>query len=221
MSASVFEIISILSERVGRQFDIPFQEELIVIVDYWAGTILKQSLEKRPQDRRRFIQSFVLPLEVVPEIECPIEYGCVLRTTQKVPKPIRGNNTLFDYIGSADFKDAWNTPSSSALLMYLESEKYVGSRPKPDYRDDYIYVYGRESKEIEYIGIQGVFSDFKELRSLKCGEDSCFDIDSSYPLTSDMIQQVVQAILRTELRLIPKEDNPEIDVVEDDKPPVQ
>jgi len=214
MSATVNEVISILSERAGRPFDIPFQEELKVIADYWISTVLKQTLEKRPQDRYRFQSSFVLELERVPEIECPIEYGCVLRTKKKLPTPTRGTNTLFDYIGSADFKDAWNRPVQSAFLEYMECEPVVGKRPKPVYRNDYIYLYGHEAKEIKYIGVQGVFTDFSKLRELRCEEDdSCFEDDVPYPVTNDIIQQAIQAILSTELRLQPIQEETDIEAV--------
>lgn len=218
MSLSANKIISILSERAGRAFDVPFQEELLDIVDYWASTILKQTLEKRPQDRKRFLQSFVIELERVPKIECPIEYGCILRTISKVPKPVRGSSTLFDYIGDPDMEDAWSVPLQDAFFKALSSSKYTGNRPKPSYRDGYIYIRSLENKELKYIGIQGVFSDFRAVRELKCDDSSCFDYDSPYPITNDMIQQVIQAILTTELRILPRkiDNDTEVEVVEKD-----
>jgi len=213
MAITVNQVISILSERAGKPFDIPFQEELKVIADYWISSILKQVLEKRPQDRYRFQVSFVLELERVPEIECPIEYGCVLRTKQQLPKPSRGGgDTLFDYIGSADFRDPWNRAIPTAFMDIMASEPIVGKRPKPSYRNDYIYVYGHDAKEVKYIGVKGVFTDFSKLRELQCKEGgSCFEEDIPYPVTEDIIQQAIQAILSTELRLQPLLEDTEVE----------
>ena len=213
MSVTINQVISLLAERSGKTFDIPFQEELKIIADYWISTILKQAIEKRPQDRYRFQTSIVLELERVPEIECPIEYGCVLRTKKKVPTPSRGTNTIFDYIGSADFKDSWDRVTQPAFLQYLSCEPVVGQRPKPVYKNDYIYLYGHESKEVKYIGVQGVFTDFSKLRELQCDSLGCFEDDVPYPVTNDIIQQAIQAILSTELRLNVVQEDTNIEAV--------
>ena len=103
--ATLNEIVSILSERVGRPFDIPFQEELKVLVKLKSIRYTKDLLAKKPLDRRYFLQSFVAELVQVAEIDCPITYGCILRTKLKIPKPIRANNTIFDFVGTPDFVD--------------------------------------------------------------------------------------------------------------------
>ena len=43
MSVTINQVISLLAERSGKTFDIPFQEELKIIADYWISTILKQA----------------------------------------------------------------------------------------------------------------------------------------------------------------------------------
>jgi hypothetical protein len=214
MSLSLNRIVSILAERSGRTFDIPFQRELKDMVHYYRGTILKRSLEKNALTRRNFIQSLVLEVEKAPKVECPIEFGCIYRTKEILPKPIRSNNILFDFVGSADMEIAV-PPSQEYNITFLKHSKYTGKSPRYVYKNDRIYLYNFD--EIQYIGIQGVFDDAKLLEDLKCNGKACLADDDPYPLSNDLIQQVIEAILKIELRLLPREEETEVEVNQEDK----
>ena len=66
---------------------------------------------------------------------------------------------------------------------------------------------------MEYIGIQMVTSDYKALKKFKCnGDDDCFNDDVPLNLTNDIIQQTIQAIMSTELRLLPRKNDVDVNV---------
>ena len=184
------------------------------MVIYWSDTILKQTLQKNPMDRRRYLQSFVVALEKVPEIECPIEYGCVLRSTLELPKGIKSNNIVFDYVGDPDLRDAYSL-MQEGVADYLSHSEFTGKRPRYTFRDGHIRIYATTAAELEmeYIGIQMVTSDYKALKKFKCnGDDDCFNDDVPLNLTNDIIQQTIQAIMSTELRLLPRKNDVDVNV---------
>lgn len=207
MSLSLNKVASILSERAGRSFDVPFQEEMKDIFIYWIGTIRKQTLDRKPRDRKFMLQSLTLELEQVPLVECPVEYGCVLRTKKSIPSPARANGILFDYIGSALFNEPYSYTDEGSEI-YLAASEYTGHKKRYAYRDDKLYIYN--DKKIKYIGVKAIFEDPRQLDECKCNGEVCYSDDLPFPATADMIQAAISAILKTELRLQIPEDRTEV-----------
>lgn len=213
MGLSINKIVSILSERSGRTFDIPFQRQLSDQVDYWRSTILKRSLEKGALRRRHFLHSFTIELEQVPEIECPIQFGCVLRSKSKIPKPIYSNNILFDFVGSADFYKPFKYADKHQIDKLIHSE-YKSLGMYYTYTNGYLEFYG--NSELKYVGIKSVIDNPKDLYEVQCNNSSCYNDDSDYPLSLDLIQAVIEALLKTDLNIVKTEEEvPEVEVVQE------
>lgn len=203
-SFSKNQIVSILAERQGRPYDIVLWEELKDMIDYWRATIIKQTLQKEPGLERHFIQPFVMTLEKVSKVTCPISYGCILRTTEQVPTPLKFNNSIFTFVGSADFEESY-TPTAQHQLKYKKYRPYTFNTPGYIYLDNYLYIV--DNPLVKYIGVQGIITDLKAMSQLTCPTGNCYSDDSSYPAPDDVIQQIIQAILATEFRqMIPKDD---------------
>jgi len=202
--ASLNQIISLLAERTGSTFDVPFQEELKVIVSYWRARVIKNSLKNHPHNRKYMQQSFVTELEEVPLIDCPVNYGCALRTKCKIPNTIVIDGIIFDYIG----KPTMDYPFSfvkDEFEQYMASSPYTGKRLRYSYKDGYIYIYG--TNKLKYIGVRGIFENPQKISDCECGDKPCYSDDDEYPLTEDLLQEVIKAILATELRaMLPEED---------------
>jgi hypothetical protein len=213
MAITAHKIVSILAERSGRTFDIPFQEQLIDMVSYWRSTILKRSLEKGQLRRKHFLQDFVVELEKVPEISCPISYGCVLRSKVRIPKPIYTTNMLFDFVGSADFYMPFKSVEKQDIPILANSE-FKTRGLYYTYVDGYLEIYG--DSEIKYIGIKSVFENPEDVAEVQCDGDACYDWDKPYPLSEDLIQQIIENILKLELRIIKTEEEvPEVEVTQE------
>ena len=202
--ASLNEIISLLSEKVKRTFDVPFQEQLKVTVGYWRARVIHNSLKTNPSKRKFMQQSFTLELEEVPKVECPVEYGCILRTKCKIPNTIITGNTIFDYIGTATMDNPFSY-TKDEFEMYMSASPYTGKRIRYAFRDGYIYIYN--SKKIKYIGVRGIWEDPAALAECSCDGRPCYSDDDEYPLTGELLQEVIKAILATELKAyLPEED---------------
>ncbi len=198
------EAVSFLAERSGRTFDIPFQQELKVLFRITAVRYVKNSLEKKPLDRRFFLQSFVAPLKKVSAIECPIEWGCALRTVDKIPRPVRSNNVLFDFVGSADFVVSYGH-GGDWKENYFKTNRYTGTKTRYMFRDQYLYI-SSEDNGVEYIGIQGVFEDPTLVNTFKCNEYGCVGDDEDYPIPADLFEPILRDIMQTKFGNVPKND---------------
>lgn len=198
--ATLNQIIGILSERVGRPFDVPFQEELKVIVKYWGIRLLKNSLNQKILDRKYFYTQIIVPIIKVNQVTCPVNYGCAWRSESKIPTPLRVNNVLFDYVGSADF----SAPFAYRLnwqMSYMRESKFTSHFKSYYYADGYLWfndILGQQQAGVLFIP-----ADPNELITFcraggiinTCPDDE-FD---EYPLNPDLLQQLISSILKTEL----------------------
>lgn len=210
--ASLNEVVSILAARSGRTFDVPFQEEMKVLVAVTGAKFMKDSLTKKPLDRRYYIQSVVLPLERVPKIECPIEYGCALRTTSLVPTPLRTGGVLFDYVGTPDMEIPFSH-GGDWKETYFKYNKYTSQNTRYTLRDSRIYVEDKE-RTLEYIGLQYIPENPLALRGLKCADGSCIDDDYILLIPGDLIDPIITSILTTKLGVIAPKDKTDVKVDE-------
>jgi hypothetical protein len=208
------EIVTILAERVGRQFDLAFKRELGVMVDYWRSTIMRQKLRERPQDRSFFKDGFVLELEKALVTECAeIGLDCtILRTVKTIPRPVRSNNIVFDYIGTDDFINPWGV-IQTWYYKFKKSSKFTGANTVWMYKNNRIYVLNA-GPLLKYIGVEGVFEDPRSVEEVKlCSETGgCASDDIDFNTPGDITQAIIQSILSTELRSMVNSERAEIPV---------
>lgn len=193
--ATLNQIIGILSEKAGKPFDVPYQEQLKQLVSTVRLKYLKDSLEKRPQDRRLYLKSIVAEVSSVSKIVCPITYGCTLRTTLEIPQPLRSNSTVFDFVGSADFEIAYSE-GGDWKEPFFKYNTYTSRKTRYKYRDNYIFLSDIEG-DIRYVGIQGVFEDTSKLSPFQCtgAAGNCGFDDSEYPMPGDLIYPMIKEVI--------------------------
>lgn len=213
--ATLNEIVTILAERVGRQYDLIFKRELKVIVNNWRGTILRQALKDSPKDASFFQVSW--QMEVVQDyiVKCPFNYGCVMRTKDKIPQGVRITQFPYSYIG---------TPTLDLAYTYVYPNQLKSVQASRNNRKDIIYYtilngYGyfyNMPALTKWVGLQGIPSNLDEVTKYqKCGSGgltACYSDDSDYPMTSDLIQRIIQSILSVELRNQVKDTEEEVKV---------
>lgn len=216
MKVSLNEIVGMLADRVSQPFNIPLQEELKLIVNYKRAQFIQQIAEKRPEQRKFFLKYISDELIRVEDEECPFPVNdCkVLRTERKIPMPIRSSYALFEYVGDDDRTDGY-TYAQPDQLRWLKHSKYTGDRPKYFYADGYVYIYNEET--LETITIGGVWSDQKQLHEFKCGDELCYTDDDQYDIPDDILNTMIQDILKNELRLLLAPEEGEVTVTEQNK----
>lgn len=203
MAQSLNQLVSILSDRVGKPFNVPLQRELKEIIKYKRVNYMQQFLEKHPEQRRFFTQEFVAKLEKVPanraicglsssSKDCPI-----MATVCEIPQPIRNTMTLFDYVGEPSFMHAYGEAKPEYLKLNSYN-KYTSRAPKWFYSDNKIVVY--KDLTTKYVAVRGVFEYPEDINACLCDGKPCFDDDSPFPAPGDLINAIMRDILNVELR---------------------
>lgn len=187
-----------LADRVGQPFNVPLIKELKVILNYKRADYFQQILDKHPEQRKYFLKDFTVELEETDKAEC-ITSGCTIRKSiLKVPLPVRTKDTLFDYVGDADKQSSYRYMTPDQSLLSSSTARYTATRPSYYYANGYIYIYNDD--DIEYINVRGVFSDPSQLSSFKCGTTPCYTDNDSFEMPEDIVNTMVQDVLKNELR---------------------
>lgn len=204
-----------IADRVGQPFNVPLQEELKLIVNYKRADWLQKIVDKHPEQRKYFIKDFSVELESVDKAECPVEVGCeVLRTVFRIPLPIRTSYGLFDYVGDPDKADGYTYTTPEQLIWVLKyGSRYTKDRPKYFYVNGYVYIYNEDA--LEFLNIRGIWPDQRQLKDFKCNDVPCYTDDDQYDIPDDIINTMIQDILKNELRLLIAKEQGEVTV--DDK----
>lgn len=205
---SLNQIAEILAERVGRPFDIPFQDLVKPMIIAWSNRLTKNSLEKHMFDRKHFLVPILVKLEETRAIKCEDENCKILKSIDKVPKPIRVNNILFDYVGSSDYMTSYDLINEYEI-GWLSGNRYTKNRIKYFYKNQHLYLYVSTNTILEDVAVDLIPADVSEVEKL-CGEE-CYNDDMDFPIHPDLLQLLFSSILQTELRQLPIVESPEID----------
>jgi len=212
--ATLNQIVTILAERVGRQYDLIFKRELKSIVNIWRGTIVRQALTDNPRDASHFQLSWVMEIKDDYEVKCPFNYGCVKRTVEKIPAGIRINQFPYSFVGSADLKNPFTFIYTAQLSTIRFSRNIKKNSVYYTILNGYGYFFNID-EDTKYIGVSGIPSNLDEVAKFqRCGDETipCYIDDDEYPMTTDLVQRLIQAVLGTELKNQTKPTDEEVKV---------
>jgi hypothetical protein len=203
-------MVQLLADRVGQPFSVPLQRELKVIFNYKRADYIQQIVDKHPEQRKQFIKHISDTLIRAERAECPVNIDCeMLRTEHKIPAPLRTIFTMFDYVGDPDKTDAWAYTTPSQLYFILKhGAKYTKDKPRWYYSNGYIYVYNENA--MEYIGIAGIWPDQRDIKDFNCADVPCYTDDDPYEIPDDILNTMVQDILKNELRILVSPEQAEV-----------
>ena len=94
------EFTAELAARYGKQLDMQYRQWLVPQIGQWRSRLIRNSLEKRPQDKSRFLQSIRIPLTYGDYTCAGLE--CMGSISEEVPRLVRIGDTPFEYLGGAD-----------------------------------------------------------------------------------------------------------------------
>ena len=199
---SLNEIVGILSDRVGQPFNVPLQDELKVIVGYKRVNFMQQALEKNPDQRRFFQQSFVTDMEKIAKGDCDEIPGLscdILSSKCKIPDPLRATYALFDFVGASDWSVAWGEAKPEFNNYFRKYNPYTKNHIKWFFQNGYLYLFNDLSAK--KAAIRGVFADpFSVNPCCGAGYPPCMADDKPYPVSADLLNYIIKDILATELR---------------------
>lgn len=198
------EITTLIAGSLKKELDMPFKLQLMKRVNYWRSRSIRNSLDKDPKDRK-FFKQLPLYMTMVKSSNvpcCSMFEGCeVAVTIDLVPKPLRANNILFDFVGAADGMTPFYE-TTAAYLPYLAKAKYSKRKLYYLWEDGKIIVYGNPN--LPLVRIDGIFDDPEQANKYACkpGEvDDCEFWNKEYPFTGDIMQLIVQMILQVDYNL--------------------
>jgi len=208
MKVSLNDLVELLADRVGQPFSVPIQEQLKVVLNYKRADWMQKVIEKYPEQRKYFRKDIVDSLVEVDRAECPISTDCtVKRTTHQIPLPLRSTYSLFDYVGDPDKTDGYTYIPPEFLATINEYSKYTKDRPRYFYSNGYVYIYNDPA--LDYIDIGGIWPDQKQLADFKCPNAPCYTDDDQWDIPDDIINTLIQDVLKNEIRLFVELDKDE------------
>lgn len=185
-----------IASQLKKELDEVYKRILAEKVDNWRARLIRNSLEKRPQDAKFFVQAVYIPMERISEIpEClNVPVNCpVARSIKDIPKPLRYGTVLFDFVGSANGSTVF-TFAGIATEKYLSAGKY--SKKSVFYSWDGAKLVVRNHPNLPLVKVQGIFENPSEIYEYNCNSGiECDGWDKPYPVTRDILQQIVQFIV--------------------------
>jgi len=200
--ATLQQAASYLAERAGKKTDIPFIREMKDLVVVISARFKADTLGKTPSLDKYYLQRFNVPLQAVDKSdECNADIAkCdkVFRSIEKVPSPLRYTTNPFSYVGAPDGSHGfgWTTFGTEPKRQL---KKLTGQFPRHTYINEYIYIF---NKDIDEIGVEGVFSDPRAVAKFKCGGKPCYSDESEFPIDEQLLKLVYDEIITKHLRLI-------------------
>jgi hypothetical protein len=191
------EITTEIAVQLKKELDDVFKLILFQKVGNWRARLIRNSLEKKPQEAKFFMQTLYVPMEAKkPDTGCIAVPGLcpVAISTKDLPAPMRYSNTLFDFVGSVDGRTnfAYGTVGVSD---YLSTGKYSKNQVFYDWMDNRLIVGNYPNLPMALV--RGIFDKPEDVMEFNCktGVD-CDYWDKEYPITRDMLQQIVEYIVQ-------------------------
>ena len=187
------ELTDILALELGAVNDFTFKRAILSRANATRDQQLKRSLDKTPDDRKFFTQRIQVPMENYNSLEGTDLVCTHSRTTCPVPKPLRANSIVYDYVGSVDGTHAFRYTTIGAS-HFLRAQQYAHRTIY--YNTDRLDIIV-EKGGIPKILVVGIFSDPEEAYNLDAKTRGCSNCDfweSEYPCSADILDIIIQEI---------------------------
>ncbi len=175
-------------------------EQIYFWIHEIRAMLISQAIQKRQNITDTWVQSITcLEMKQVDESECClVNTGCmVLRSVEKLPHTIEtsGDNTIIRVMTSAGQIISKSNPFE---IKYNKYTRYTADKTQWFLKDDYLYILN--DKFMKYVTVYGLFEDPSELSSYtSCTGEACFSIDSSYPVSNKMANDITNYIIKTKV----------------------
>ena len=188
---------TLLAGQLGKELDLPFKLMLAERIRIWRSRLLKNTLDKDQRERKFFRQIVYIPMVKTKEVPCITSFeGCdVAVSAHPVPKPLRANGILFDYLGGINGMNPFQE-STMGMIQIMAQGKYSKCNTRFTWSEPTIMVHG--NPELPMIRIEGVFDNPEDAAKLNCScgiIDDCDFWNREYPCSGDIMQLIVQSIV--------------------------
>lgn len=206
-----------LSEHICGLLDqpnnIPLREQVKFSVKHYRASLIRRDVERNGLSHH-YIQAFNVKLIAFDKADtCVASLDCqVLRTENKLPRSIRmkRGGIPFKYFGAIGGIESYTFTELSELTFTFHN-KYTANIKRYDIINDYGYIFN--TNKVGVVRIEDIFSNPEEAIDF-CDDTACYTDDMEFPLPEDMIQTIVEGIIKGEFRLIPTDQQVKINIDE-------
>ena len=203
----VYDLTNLI--RSGRiSDDEPLSPRLI---EFWIqntrSRLIRNDLEKKRSINPDLIQTLgCVPLSPVDASECGCTtVGCkVLRTDSQIPHAIElYQKNLITRVGPINTLEKPYTMISYHRVPFIGSDKFTKKLIRSVLHNGYIYlILNDKISRLSMVNIQGVFEDPTEAGQFNhCNGDACYTSDSTYPISSVMIEDMKKMIIDNNFKI--------------------
>jgi len=175
------------------KFNIKFYRAMLIRRDYARNLLVSRHHEQ---------QISCMELITVDASQCcSLPADCkVSRTKLKLPRTIRLNNYEgITHVG--DVTGIHTIPQVDVVtVQFLPHDRFTKNTRKAYMIEDYLYVYNPDG--IDAINIRGFFEDPEELAAYDCGGAGCYDRDSAFPLSMDLVEAITTGLVKGTFSLL-------------------
>lgn len=200
----------------GEQFNETFKQSIKDSVVNYRALLIRQDLERNPMSYTDYLQSFCVALEQVSKSECSALDlpQRVLKSIQKVPKPVRLKNNgraNFKYVGSVE-RSATFVFATGHEIQYMQYLPFQDDIIYYTYRNEYLYILN--NLKLCTILVEEIVADPREVDD--CDYPDVFPDDIEFPIPEDMLSQIKQLIKKDYPQYL--KDGEAVNIEKDDRP---
>jgi len=143
----------------------------------------------------RYIQPYNAELELVnASVDSTITSKyTLLRTTNKIPAPIRFNSDVpFVFVGSLDRMIGFRN-IKPYIMKYGRSLRLIGNAICYFYTNKYIYIWN--STKLERVLIEAIYEQLDVTQDSTDPTGLCYKDDMEFPLAGDMLNDVIKEVI--------------------------
>lgn len=194
------EIVDNIADPLNRTFDVHFKERIKSRIKTLSSVLIRRDVEKNGTSNH-YIINIVVKLALKDLGTCNdfgelITTDCkVLTSINKIPKPIRQKlSNDFFYVGTVDGSIEFSQ-TNFENFNFTKYNKFTSKTIKYFVNGDYISIIN--NKRIKNIRLSYAFENFEQaINYCKNSNGNCYTEDSEYPLSLDMIEIIIQQLLK-------------------------
>ena len=219
--ASLNQLVSEMAHSLGQPNNTALRENLKLLIIHTRNEIIRHSYENHNYMDKGLQQRVVVSVKEVNDgdVILPEEYNgginLILRTEQKVPRPVRlVNNLPFMRVSTRGFKTNVEIPfikeTSARFKSVLPGMRGLAAY---DYINEYLYIFPSDCndkvRDLKKIVIEAPFEHPTEIVRLnnEGAEYQFMDDDNEWLLSEDMIGQIKDIIIKRDLLQNHRETN--------------
>lgn len=184
------ELTTEIAGKYGKQLDMQYRQWLVPQINQWRSRLIRNSLEKRSNERGQFLQSIVIPL-TYGSYTCS-GIACMGSYSEKLPKLLRIGDTPFEFLGSLDGSSPYRY-TDTGTDHYISQGKTAHHFISYDMDNDRLII---RNHRIGQVMGKGIFDEPEKVGEWQCKSTGtgCDWWNADYPVTGDIANDLKTAI---------------------------